>query len=835
MKRRLGNTSRRFRRLIVESLETRELMAADVASNDWLDVKNGPLAKTGQQTIELLSKFRQWQSSAAANSPNAQFSTPANSLAQIQDNSVAMEVVATDFPAALTWLQNNGMVIQSSDPTYSVINGNVPMLNLEAIARSSLVGSMRIIERPIVNAVQTVGDGAQTNVGSVQSQADLGQNGPSARSTFAVTGAGVKVGVLSDSVSRFQGGLADSQASNNLGAVQVIQDGPTGSTDEGRAMLELVKDIAPGSPLAFATAFVGGQTGFANNIDALRTAGAKVIVDDITYFAEPMFQPGVIDLAIKRAVDANIPYFSSAGNSGTNGLELPVTGTWNVGTNYDFLAGTGVDTKLRVTISSSTIFAFQWDDPYNGIAAPGKVDTDIDMFFYNTAGSSIGSIITNNIATGVPGEVFQFNGSGSFDVSLKLNAGTKPTRMKLVSFDGNITTEYAASHSSTYGHNAGPWTIGVGAVPFYEAPAFSPTLPILTESFTSTGPSTYVYDGVTQYRKLAKNITYNNPFISGIDKANTSFFGSDIPQDSDSFPNFAGTSAAAPNVAAVAALMKQKFPTARVNQIAQALADSARPVNGAADGVWNNRGGYGLIDAKAALTLLQTTINAGQVVDNGDVGFSAPANWANSTGASRYQNDGVIAPSSTTVTRAAYSFFYLPKGTYDVMARWLPAAARSNAVKYEFFDGDQTETTATVNQKVAPVGNSFSGLTWGAIKRVVITQGSLFVNVLSSSTGSVSADAIRLVFVSSSVAAAAAAPLVQAATSQNVGRMSSPEGESVALNASQSSLAAPTAANGQTSKTSSASVSSSVSAPVPNASKSNKPNTLAIDLALLTL
>jgi len=49
-------------------------------------------------------------------------------------------------------------------------------------------------------------------------------------------------------------------------------------------------------------------------------------------------------------------------------------------------------------------------------------------------------------------------------------------------------------------------------------------------------------------------------------------------------------------VAAVIALMKEKFPTARVKQIAQALADSAKPTNGTAAGKWDNVGGYGSIE-----------------------------------------------------------------------------------------------------------------------------------------------------------------------------------------------------------------------------------------------
>ena len=58
-------------------------------------------------------------------------------------------------------------------------------------------------------------------------------------------------------------------------------------------MSQIVHDLAPGAKLAFATAN-GGVTTMADNIRSLRNAhGSSVIVDDVTYFVEPMFQDGL--------------------------------------------------------------------------------------------------------------------------------------------------------------------------------------------------------------------------------------------------------------------------------------------------------------------------------------------------------------------------------------------------------------------------------------------------------------------------------------------------------------------------------------------------------------
>ena len=94
---------------------------------------------------------------------------------------------------------------------------------------------------------------------------------------------------------------------NNPNPVIVIEDFPDpDAADEGRAMLQIVHDVAPKAKLAFATAFVS-KMGFADNIRKLRTdAHCSVIVDDIIYTEEPMFSDGIIAQAVDDVVTSSV-------------------------------------------------------------------------------------------------------------------------------------------------------------------------------------------------------------------------------------------------------------------------------------------------------------------------------------------------------------------------------------------------------------------------------------------------------------------------------------------------------------------------------------------------
>ena len=138
--------------------------------------------------------------------------------------------------------------------------------------------------------------------------------------------------------------------------------------------------------------------------------------------------------------------------------------------------------------------------------------------------------------------------------------------------------EFPALSPSTFGHSAGQATISVGTVPFYDAPPFNSGQPISTEPYSSFGPVVSVFTANGQRRHKA--LTMLKPDVLGIDGINTSFFGDTRSknQTKNDLPQFFGTSAAAPNVAAVAAMLYQLKSDATPAQITSASSHQPRPI-----------------------------------------------------------------------------------------------------------------------------------------------------------------------------------------------------------------------------------------------------------------
>ena len=123
-----------------------------------------------------------------------------------------------------------------------------------------------------------------------------------ARTQFNVDGTGVTVGVLSDSVSQYAGGLADSYKTGDLSAsnpVNVIADGARAARPTKAGRCWRTSTTSRPAPTSRSPRPTPDELTFANNINALATtAKANIIVDDVSYPDEPMFQDGLVSQAI---------------------------------------------------------------------------------------------------------------------------------------------------------------------------------------------------------------------------------------------------------------------------------------------------------------------------------------------------------------------------------------------------------------------------------------------------------------------------------------------------------------------------------------------------------
>ncbi|MGV9365470.1 hypothetical protein, partial [Amycolatopsis sp. NPDC003731] len=356
------------------------------------------------------------------------------------------------------------------------VRADLPLSALDAIAGRADVTEVKPAAQATTWSEQGNRDfrkaaSAQAAAAATQvSEGDKAHGADTARTTYGVSGSGVKVCVLSDGVDS----LAKSQAAGELPAVDVLS-GQKGSGDEGTAMLEIIHDLAPNATLGFATAFTS-EASFAANIRALRTTGnCKVIVDDVSYFDESPFQDTQVAQAVNDVTAAGVLYFSSAGNSGnaTDGTSGYYEGDFRAssskisgvtGTPHDFDPSSTTQNFDALSAGSLgkpvTLF---WSDPW------GKSANDYDLFILNSSGSVVASSENAQSGSQNPYEIASVptTGSGYKVAVVKYSGADRFIALNVIRgrFVASGSLKAFSTNGVTNGHSAAVNAFSVAAAP----------------------------------------------------------------------------------------------------------------------------------------------------------------------------------------------------------------------------------------------------------------------------------------------------------------------------------------------------------------------------------
>ncbi|RYZ51496.1 MAG: hypothetical protein EOP49_11600, partial [Sphingobacteriales bacterium] len=570
---------------------------------------------------------------AIAQNPAPITSTPDNQIFIIDNsNRVMIEVISKDPNDATlkTQLVTLGMVDGNgvagtidNGPHIYTITGFFPINRLSQLTGNTRIEYVRPLYPPISNA------------GLVTSQGDITMRSNAVRSRFGLDGSDVKIGVISDSYNSKQGAQADvnegdlpgvksnGQANDNATPVQVVADLSDRGSDEGRAMLQIVHDVAPKAKLAFHTGFLSaGQ--FARAIQTLASptlAGGKcdIIVDDLTYITEPFQRDGVVAQAVNQVVSQGVTYFSSAGNFGNKSYEATFTGVTNTsiiptGQIHRF-GPNATDIYQTINLKPGTYtIALQWSDEFSSLGSITGVQTDMDLYLLDGNGLQLFGFNRSNLF-GDPFEVCAFTVEQETNAKLMIvrASGNINVRMKYIIFGGDGTImDFQAGTSSIVGHPNADSAIAVGAMLYDNIPPFTPVWPGVA-SFSSRGGT------FTRQNAGATFVQRNKPDLVGPNGVNTTVNLGGAPfNDGDNYPNFFGTSAAAPHVAAVGALIiqgRKKYnlqTSVRPWEVRRQLQTSAGKFSNT-PGNFSFEGGYGYVQADSAI---QQIANAKPIISS---------------------------------------------------------------------------------------------------------------------------------------------------------------------------------------------------------------------------
>jgi len=551
---------------------------------------------------------------------------------------VRLDVPVT--PATTAAVAATGARILSTAARWNAVLVEATMAQIDALA---LLPDVRLIAPAL--RPHTHGQSVTAQPGNYTDPADTVIHTDQVRSTYQTAGAGMTVGIISDSINASStvgaGSVAGSapgtltgtnpQANGNLPAsIMVCNIGDVGgSTDEGEAMMEEAYHLASGAAFAFAPCG-SADTDMASNIGLLKTqAGCAIICDDISYLDEPFFQDGPIAQAASEFVQGGGIYLTAAGNNANTcalATYMPVVSTTgghnakgapngNSFHNWGVNGSTAPGYLPLVVQGGATIeVILQWNQPFQSWGLGSGSASDFNLWLYKTA-STTSSITSSTTVQGTaaapsgdPFEIIQYKNGGSSNATVYLavdyfgGVSTAQVMRVLVFTDGYSVTSpgnTVLSFGTSMGHATTSNVLAIAAMDYSASP-------YAVEPFSSLGGwgSTgipYYYSTTGQLLSGAPQ-RRNKPDITAPDG---------VSVWNANFQPFYGTSGATPHAAAAAALSWAVQPTFTNLQIIAALQASATDITTAPASTgpdpWS---GYGLVNAFASIGTTLTSVSS---------------------------------------------------------------------------------------------------------------------------------------------------------------------------------------------------------------------------------
>ena len=488
----------------------------------------------------------------------------------------------------LQQLRNLGADIEIVNSDWNKLQAWVSVEALDLIADLDAVRSI------------TPPDYGFTNAGSVNTEGDGIHRTDLVRHLTGLTGEGVRVGVISDGVDSWHSARASGDLPNSL----EINPNISRSGDEGTALLEIVHDLASDAELAFSSAgtslvFVEAVLWLANK--AFDGEGADIIVDDLSFNGDPFFEDGPVALAAEDAVAGGAVFVSAAGNDAFRHYEADFV---DGGGGYHAFDGDS-DISLRVTGARAGAI-LQWNDPF------GTSGNDYDMFMcppglkpvkFNLQNRICNSSIRVQDGNDDPVEGVYLN-DGEADIYIRKFSGDDRRLELFLEFGFGRILEHGVPEGGIVAQAAAAGVLAAGAIDASDPGNDG------AEELSDRGPSR-IYDySDDSFEDRPK------PDVMGIDGVLvTGAGGFGTPQTGITGNRFFGTSAAAPHVAGIAALVmeaqrkadpsmtkRKADPSMTKKEVADAVTQTLRDTAiDLGDPGYDGTFGYGRADTLAAV------------------------------------------------------------------------------------------------------------------------------------------------------------------------------------------------------------------------------------------